>query len=132
MGGRRVRWIGSDTEFAPAPVHGPDVIATTNLIGLRIFEGLCAVVIIALVWFCVIRPWLRRPGGLTLDGTPTRPRRRGCALYVWLRSRFPPLSVVALLSLVFVAEFAFNFLIPLTLWAAIVCIVPFAAVVVST
>ena len=44
-----VRWIGSDTEFAPAPVHGPDVIATPNLIGLRIFEGLCAVVIVALV-----------------------------------------------------------------------------------
>lgn len=34
-----VRWIGSDTEFAPAPVHRPDVIATANLVGLRIFEG---------------------------------------------------------------------------------------------
>lgn len=49
-----VRWIGSDTEFAPAPVHGPDVIATANLVGLRIFEGLCAVVIVALVWFCAV------------------------------------------------------------------------------
>ena len=192
-----VRWVGSDTEFAPAPVHGPDVIATPNLIGLRIFEGLCAAVIVALVWFCVVAP-LRRTGSLSLDGkfviagflalvadtflnayaylfawnanninrgswaafmplhNPAAPTRFaedllwvpgmytyfcagiaivGCQLYFWLGTRFPRRSGVVLLSLVFVAEFAFDFLMentvirlthayayaqtygPLTLWA---------------
>lgn len=192
-----VRWIASDTEFVPAPIRGPDVIAMPNMIGLRVFEGLCAVVIVALVWFCVIRPW-RHTGSLSLDGkfviagffalfadtflnaydylfawnanninrgswaafmplhNPAAPTRFaedlfwvpgmytyfcagiaivGCGLYFWLRSHFPRQSIVALLSLVFVAEFAFDFLMenlvirlthayayaqtygPLTLWA---------------
>jgi hypothetical protein len=38
-----------------------------NLLALRVFEGLCVVLIAALVWFCVIRPW-RRTGSLSLDG----------------------------------------------------------------
>jgi hypothetical protein len=197
VGQAMVRWVVSDTEFAPAPLHGPDVIATPNLLALRVFEGLGAVVIVVLVWSCVIRPW-RQTGGLSLDGkfviagflalvadtflnahdylfawnanninrgswaafmplhNPAAPTRFaedllwvpgmytyfcagiaivGCALYVWLRSRFARLSIVTLLSLVFVAEFAFDFSMenlvirlthayayaqtygPLTLWA---------------
>ena len=61
------RWATSDTEFAPAPVLDPDAIPAWNLLALRIFEGLCVVVIAALVWFCVIRSW-RRTGALGLDG----------------------------------------------------------------
>ena len=190
------RWVTSDTEFAPAPVLGPDAIPAWNLLALRIFEGLCVVVIAALVWFCVIRPW-RRTGALGLDGkfviagllalvadtflnayaylfawnannvnrgswaafmplhNPASPTRfaedllwapgmymyfcagiaiLGCQLYFWLRSRLPRWSLVAVLAVVFVAEFAFDFVMentvirlthaysyadygPLTLWA---------------
>ena len=62
-----IRWVTSDTEFAPAPVLGPDAIAAWNLLALPIFEGLCVVVIAVLVWFCVIRPW-RQTDALGLDG----------------------------------------------------------------
>ena len=191
------RWVTSDTEFAPAPVLGPDAIPAWNLLALRIFEGLCVVVVAALAWFCVIRPW-RRTGALGLDGkfviagllalvadtflnayaylfawnannvnrgswaafmplhNPASPTRfaedllwapgmymyfcagiaiLGCQLYFWLRSRLPRWSLVAVLAVVFVAEFAFDFVMentvirlthaysyaqtygPLTLWA---------------
>jgi Spirocyclase AveC-like len=63
----KIRWVTSEAEFSPAPLIGPDMMPTPNLVGLRIFEGLCAVVIAALVWFCVVRPW-RRTGALSLDG----------------------------------------------------------------
>ena len=165
------RWATSDTEFASAPVLDPDAIPAWNLLALRIFEGLCVVVIAALVWFCVIRPW-RRTGALGLDGkfviagllalvadtflnayaylfawnannvnrgswaafmplhNPASPTRfaedllwapgmymyfcagiaiLGCQLYFWLSSRLPQWSLVAVLAVVFVAEFAFDF-----------------------
>ena len=34
-----IRWVTSDTEFAPAPVLSPDVVPPWNLLALRTFEG---------------------------------------------------------------------------------------------
>jgi hypothetical protein len=62
-----VRWVLSDTDFAPAPTLGPDVMQTWNLVALRIFEALSMCVLLALIWFCVVTPW-RRSGKLSLDG----------------------------------------------------------------
>lgn len=61
------RWVLSGTDFAPAPLLGPDVLPTANLLALRFFEALSMGVLLALIWFCVIAPW-RRTGTLSLDG----------------------------------------------------------------
>ncbi len=168
-----VRWMSSDTEFAPAPVLGPERIPTANLVALRIFEGLSLAVLVALIWFCVVKPWLSSRK-LSLDGkfviggmvaffadgflnsytylfawnansvnmgvwtrylpfhTPDSSTRyaesllwgppmyvyfcagvaiAACSLYFWLRSRWPALSNVSLLTIVFAAEFTFDFVV---------------------
>lgn len=62
-----VRWTTSGEEFAPAPRIGPDVMEAWRLVALRIFEGISLAVMLAFVWFCVIKP-LRTTGRLSLDG----------------------------------------------------------------
>ena len=62
-----IRWLASDTEFAAAPLLGPDELEHWRLIGLRIVEAISVAVLAGFVWFCVIRPWLRT-GRLSLDG----------------------------------------------------------------
>jgi hypothetical protein len=191
-----VRWIGS-SDFAPAPLLGPDRMPMWNLVALRVFEGISVALLFFLVWSRVIKPW-RRTGALSLDGkfvlggmtafvadaflncytylfawnahnvnlgvwtaslpfhNPAASSRYaesllwgppmyvyfcagvaivGCPAYFALRSRWPRLSNVSLLAIVFVGEFAFDFVVenlairlthgyayartygPLTLWA---------------
>ncbi|KAG8158613.1 hypothetical protein KVR01_011735 [Diaporthe batatas] len=58
-----IRWFASPTEFKPAPILGPDKIATWRLVGFRIFEALNLAVLLLLVWFCLLVPafpYLRR------------------------------------------------------------------------
>jgi hypothetical protein len=61
------RWMASGTEFAPAPILGPDTFPDSKLIALRAVEGVSVIVFIALLWIAVIRPW-RRNGRVGLDG----------------------------------------------------------------
>jgi Spirocyclase AveC-like len=68
VGGQAViRWIFCDTEFAPAPRRGPDRMDTGQVLAIRVFEAISFAVLVALVWYCVVRPW-RREGTLSLDG----------------------------------------------------------------
>lgn len=62
-----VRWIGSGTEFAPAPVLGPDTLDTWRLVGIRILEVASLAVVAGFLRFCVVKPW-RATGRLSLDG----------------------------------------------------------------
>jgi Spirocyclase AveC-like len=62
-----VRWVLSPSEFAPAPVLGPDVFPLWRETSLRVLEVLSMAVLIGFVWFCVVKPW-RRDGKLSLDG----------------------------------------------------------------
>ena len=62
-----VRWIFSPTEFAPAPLLGPDQFPAWREASLRGLEVLSLAVLAGFVWFCVIKPW-RRDGKLSLDG----------------------------------------------------------------
>jgi hypothetical protein len=62
-----VRWVSSGTEFEPAPKFGPDVMEDWRLIALRVFEAISLAVMVAFVWYCVIKP-LRQTGRLSLDG----------------------------------------------------------------
>jgi hypothetical protein len=62
-----VRWAASPTEFAPAPILGPDVPAEWRLVALRALEVLSVGVLLGFLWFCVVRPWRQR-GRLSLDG----------------------------------------------------------------
>ena len=50
-----IRWVLSDTEFAPAPLLGADVMPTWNMLALRIFEGHLPI------------SWLGIVGGSTAD-----------------------------------------------------------------
>ena len=61
------RWVTSSEEFTPAPRIGPDTIESWRLISLRIFEAISLAVMVAFVWYCVIKP-LRATGKLSLDG----------------------------------------------------------------
>ncbi|KAJ0420305.1 hypothetical protein BJY00DRAFT_313244 [Aspergillus carlsbadensis] len=72
-----IRWVADPVEFRPAPVLGPDKIEPWRLVALRVFEALSVGVLVAHVWFCLLRPgfpYLRRfrgtdePGQFTLDG----------------------------------------------------------------
>jgi hypothetical protein len=62
-----VRWVTSSSQFAPAPRLGPDVMADWRLIALRVFEAISLAVMLAFIWFCVVRP-LRQTGRMGLDG----------------------------------------------------------------
>jgi Spirocyclase AveC-like len=62
-----LRWVTSDTEFAPAPKIGPDVMEDWRLIALRVFEVISLIVMLAFLWYCVVKP-LRQTGRLGLDG----------------------------------------------------------------
>lgn len=62
-----MRWFLPDTEFGPARLHGPDVLETWRLVGLRVLEVASFSVLLGFVWFCVVKPW-RRTGRLSLDG----------------------------------------------------------------
>lgn len=62
-----VRWMLSADQFVPAPVLGPDVYPAWRESSLRVLEVASVAVLLAFVWFCVIRP-LRRDGRLSLDG----------------------------------------------------------------
>ncbi len=53
------RWAFSGTDFGPAPLLGPERIPAWNLVALRIFEGLSAALLVALIWSWVILPWRR-------------------------------------------------------------------------
>ncbi|BBY65792.1 spirocyclase AveC family protein [Mycolicibacterium helvum] len=61
------RWITSDSQFTPAPIHGPDTFSGTALLILRVIEVLSLLIAAATIWTFLIRP-LRREGRLTLDG----------------------------------------------------------------
>ncbi len=61
------RWVTSGEDFTPAPRIGPDVMADWRLIALRVFEAISLAVMVAFVWFCVVKP-LRETGRLSLDG----------------------------------------------------------------
>jgi hypothetical protein len=61
------RWMASPTEFAAAPILGPDTYPLWREVSLRILEALSMGVLLGFVWFCVIRPW-RRDGRLSLEG----------------------------------------------------------------
>lgn len=60
------RWVTSE-EFAPAPKVGPDLMADWRIVALRIFEAISLAVMVAFIWFCVVKP-LRETGKLSLDG----------------------------------------------------------------
>lgn len=60
------RWILSSTEFRPAPILGPDVVPTWNLVVLRIEEGLSFLEMAALFAFAFYLP-RKRFGRLGLD-----------------------------------------------------------------
>jgi hypothetical protein len=62
-----IRWILSPGQFAPAPVRGPDVYPVWREISLRVLEGVSFAVLLAFVWYCVVKPW-RRDRALSLDG----------------------------------------------------------------
>lgn len=62
-----VRWMLSADQFVPAPVLGPDAYPAWREAALRVLEAASVAVLLAFVWFCVIRP-LRRDGRLSLDG----------------------------------------------------------------
>lgn len=62
-----LRWLGSDTQFAAAPIFGPDTFSGNALLILRVIEVVSLVIAAATVWTFLIRPW-RREGRLTLDG----------------------------------------------------------------
>src|ERR1700730_14467563 len=47
-----VRWVSSDTQFAPAPILGPDRFGDSRLIALRVFEVLSVGVLAWFLWFC--------------------------------------------------------------------------------
>jgi Spirocyclase AveC-like len=61
-----VRWVGSD-EFRPAPKIGPDVMPDWRLVALRVFEVISLAVMLAFIWYCVVKP-LRATRRLSLDG----------------------------------------------------------------
>jgi hypothetical protein len=61
------RWVFSVDEFDPAPMVGPDVMEPWRLVALRIFEAISLAVMVAFVWYCVIKPY-RQTGRLSLDG----------------------------------------------------------------
>ncbi|MGY4709643.1 spirocyclase AveC family protein [Mycolicibacterium sp. CBM1] len=61
------RWVTSGESFTPAPRIGPDVMEDWRLIALRIFEAISLAVLVAFVWYCVVKP-LRTTGKLGLDG----------------------------------------------------------------
>jgi hypothetical protein len=61
------RWMGSDTEFVPAPILGPDTYPLWREVSLRVLEALSMGVLLGFVWFCIVRPW-RRDGRLSLEG----------------------------------------------------------------
>ena len=52
-----VGWVTSDTDFAKAPILGPDRITDEKLIALRIFEALSVAVLVLCVWYLVVKPW---------------------------------------------------------------------------
>jgi hypothetical protein len=62
-----LRWITSPTLFKPAPIYGPDHFPDGLLVVLRVIEGLSVVILVAAVWFFLVKPW-RRDGRLGLDG----------------------------------------------------------------
>jgi Spirocyclase AveC-like len=62
-----LRWVTSDAEFAPAPKIGPDVMEDWRLVALRVFEIISLIVMLAFLWYCVVKP-LRQTGRLGLDG----------------------------------------------------------------
>lgn len=61
------RWIVSDTQFGPAPIHGPDRFDGAALITLRVIEVASLLIAAATIWVFLIKPLIttRR---LTLDG----------------------------------------------------------------
>jgi hypothetical protein len=61
------RWVTSGEQFEPAPKIGPDVVSDHRLIALRVFEVISLAVMIAFIWYCVVKP-LRKTGKLSLDG----------------------------------------------------------------
>lgn len=61
------RWITSDTQFGPAPIHGPDSFDGAALLALRAIEIVSLVIAGGTIWAFLIRP-LRRERRLTLDG----------------------------------------------------------------
>jgi hypothetical protein len=61
------RWMASDTEFAAAPILGPDTYPLWREVSLRVLEALSMGVLLGFFWFCLIRPW-RRTGKLSLEG----------------------------------------------------------------
>ena len=62
-----VRWVTSGEEFTPAPRIGPDVMQDWRLIALRIFEAISLAVMVAFIWYCVVKP-IRQTGRMGLDG----------------------------------------------------------------
>jgi Spirocyclase AveC-like len=62
-----LRWVTSDTEFKPAPKIGPDAMEDWRLVSLRVFEVISLAVMLAFLWYCVVKP-LRDTGRLSLDG----------------------------------------------------------------
>ncbi|MFE3056899.1 spirocyclase AveC family protein [Nocardia sp. NPDC059239] len=62
-----VRWMLSDSQFAPAPVLGPDELEPWRLVGIRVLEVASTAVLAGFLWFCVVKPW-RASGKLSLDG----------------------------------------------------------------
>jgi hypothetical protein len=61
------RWVASPTEFAAAPILGPDTYPLWREVSLRVLEALSMGVLLGFFWFCVIRP-RRRDGRLSLEG----------------------------------------------------------------
>jgi hypothetical protein len=61
------RWMASDTQFAAAPILGPDTYPMWREVSLRVLEALSMGVLLGFVWFCIVRPW-RRDGRLSLEG----------------------------------------------------------------
>ena len=52
------RWIFSGSFESVGPI-GPDDFADWHLVALRTFETLSVIVLVALVWIGLVRPWLR-------------------------------------------------------------------------
>ena len=61
------RWLGSATQFGPAPILGPDTFSGSALVILRVIEVVSLAIAAATIWTFLVRPW-RREGRLTLDG----------------------------------------------------------------
>ncbi|WBP95844.1 spirocyclase AveC family protein [Mycolicibacterium neoaurum] len=63
-----IRWVtGDDGSFGPAVVLGPDEMATWRLIAMRTIEASSVVIMMAMAWICLVRPW-RETGTIGLDG----------------------------------------------------------------